>query len=74
MSNNSYFPTNEAEQIIWLTHYSTKLTINGRFSGIDAAEITRIQAAFVVIFLSFSNGILQLSGMPKSPPSLNCLC
>ena len=44
MSNNSYFPTTEAEQIIWLTHYSIKLPINGELCGIDAAEITRTQA------------------------------
>ena len=44
ISNNSYFPITEAEQIIWLTHYSTKLLVNGKLSGIDAAEIIRTQA------------------------------
>ena len=44
MSNISYFPTTEAEQIIWLTHYAIKLPINGEEFGIGAAEITRTQA------------------------------
>ena len=43
MSKNSYFPTVEAEQIIWLSHYSSKLPINGPICGIDGNEITRTQ-------------------------------
>ena len=43
MSNNSYFPSTEAGQIIWLTHYSSRLPINGSLCGIDAEEIARTQ-------------------------------
>ena len=43
MSKNSYFPTVEAEQIIWLSHYSLQLPVNGPICGIDNNEITRTQ-------------------------------
>jgi len=44
MSSTGFFPTTEAAQIIWLTHYSLKLPINGPGCGIGAEETTRTQA------------------------------
>ncbi|MEY3788979.1 MAG: hypothetical protein RLZ75_3187 [Pseudomonadota bacterium] len=43
MSKNSYFPTVEAEQIIWLSYYSLQLPVNGPVCGIYGNEITRTQ-------------------------------
>jgi hypothetical protein len=44
MSAISFFPTTESGQIVWLTHYSLKLPINGPLCGISAEEITLTQA------------------------------
>lgn len=43
MTNNKYFPTVETEQIIWLSHYSLQLPVNGPVCGIDGNEITPTQ-------------------------------
>jgi hypothetical protein len=43
MSKNSYFPTVEAEQIIWPSYYSLQLPVNGPVCGIYGNEITRTQ-------------------------------
>ena len=40
MTSNTYFPTMGADQIIWLSHYSAKLPINGPLCDIAAPEIT----------------------------------
>jgi hypothetical protein len=40
MSTNSFFPTTQAGQIVWLSHYSLKLPINGPVCNISAEEIT----------------------------------
>jgi len=39
MSSNSFFPRAEAGQIVWLTHYSSKLPIHGPACGIGDEEI-----------------------------------
>ena len=44
MSANSFFPTTETGQLVWLTHYSLKLPVNGPLCGISAEEITLTQA------------------------------
>ncbi len=40
MTNNTYFPSMEADQIIWLSHYAVKIPINGPLCNISAVEIT----------------------------------
>jgi hypothetical protein len=40
MSSNSFFPTTEAGQIVWLTNYALKLPSNGSVCGIGDEEIT----------------------------------
>ncbi len=39
MTTNTYFPTIGADQIIWLSHYASKLPINGSSCGIAAQEV-----------------------------------
>ena len=39
MSNQGYFPTNEAERVIWLTHFCNKLPIHASDLGINALEL-----------------------------------
>jgi len=39
MSNQAYFPSNEAERVIWLTHFCNKLPLHGSDLGISATEI-----------------------------------
>ena len=41
MSTNTYFPNIGADQIIWLSHYATKLPINGPTCDISSLEITQ---------------------------------
>ena len=40
MSSNSFFPTTEAEQGVWLTNFALKLPVHGPVCGIGAEEIT----------------------------------
>ena len=40
MSSNSFFPSTEAGQIVWLTNYALKLPVNAPSCGISEAEIT----------------------------------
>jgi hypothetical protein len=40
MSSNSYFPTTESEQIIWLTNYTFKLSVHAADCGITEQELT----------------------------------
>lgn len=40
MSSNSFFPTTEAGQVVWLTNYALKLPANGSVCGIADEEIT----------------------------------
>jgi hypothetical protein len=40
MSSNSFFPSTEAGQIVWLTNYALKLPVNAAGCGISEAEIT----------------------------------
>jgi hypothetical protein len=42
-----FFPTTEAAQIIWLTHYSLQLPVNGRICGINNEEIIHTQTDIV---------------------------
>ena len=44
MSTLGFFPTTESGQLVWLTHYSLKLPVNGPLCGISAEEITQTQA------------------------------
>jgi hypothetical protein len=44
MSNSSYFPTTEAEQIIWLSNYTAKLPIHAADCGISETEVTKTLA------------------------------
>lgn len=39
VTKNSFFPTAEAGQIVWLTNYSSKLPVHGPVCGISEAEI-----------------------------------
>jgi len=43
MSTNSFFPSTEDAQIVWLSHYILKLPINGPTCGISAEEIASTQ-------------------------------
>ena len=43
MAVNSFFPSNEADQIAWLTNYAAKLPVNGAICDISGDEITRTQ-------------------------------
>ncbi|MEY3760359.1 MAG: hypothetical protein RIR39_1850, partial [Pseudomonadota bacterium] len=43
MSVNSFFPTTETGQLVWLTHYSLKLLVNGPLCGISPEEIIQTQ-------------------------------
>jgi hypothetical protein len=43
MSTTHFFPTTEAAQIIWLTHYALQLPVNGPTSGIGNEEIINTQ-------------------------------
>ena len=43
MSTNNFFPRTEDAQIVWLSHYSLKLPVNGPSCGISAEEITSTQ-------------------------------
>jgi len=43
MSINSFYPSTEVAQIVWLSHYALKLPINGPTCGISAEEITSTQ-------------------------------
>ena len=40
----SFFPSTQPGQIVWLTHYSLKLPVDGPLCGISAEEITQTQA------------------------------
>jgi hypothetical protein len=40
MPNQAYFPSNEAERVIWLTHFCNKLPIHGPNLGLSAADIS----------------------------------
>ena len=40
MSSNSFFPSTEAGQSIWLTNFSLKLPVQGPICGIGAEEVT----------------------------------
>ena len=42
-STSHFFPTTEAAQIIWLTHYALQLPVNGPTCGIGNEEITNTQ-------------------------------
>ncbi|MDD5037598.1 MAG: hypothetical protein PHE55_22955, partial [Methylococcaceae bacterium] len=44
MALQSYFPNTEAERIIWLSNYRTKIATHGATVGLSAAEISDIQA------------------------------
>jgi len=44
MSNNSFFPTTEAGQIIWLSNYASKLPIHGSGCGLSDEEVTNALA------------------------------
>ncbi len=44
MSSNSFFPTTEAKQIVWLGNYASKLPIHGPACGIRPEEITETLA------------------------------
>ncbi len=41
MTTNSFFPTTEAAQVVWLTHYALKLPIHGPVCGISDEEIAK---------------------------------
>jgi len=43
MTSNSFFPSTEDAQLVWLSHYVLKLPINGPICGIAADEITATQ-------------------------------
>jgi hypothetical protein len=43
MSSNSYFPSTEAEQIIWLSNYVTKLPLHAVSCGISELEVANTQ-------------------------------
>jgi hypothetical protein len=43
MSTNSFFPSTEDAQIVWLSHYILKLPIDGPTCGISAEEIASTQ-------------------------------
>ena len=43
MSINPFFPSTHDEQIVWLSHYSLKLPINGPVCGISDQEINETQ-------------------------------
>jgi len=57
MSTSHFFPTTEAAQIIWLTHYALQLPVNGPTCGIGNEEIINTQTTFGIMFLFFSHGI-----------------
>jgi hypothetical protein len=40
VSSNSFFPTTEAGQGVWLTNFALKLPVQGPVCGIGAEEIT----------------------------------
>jgi hypothetical protein len=44
MTANSFFPSNEADQIVWLNNYAAKLPVNGEVCDIGGDEITRTLA------------------------------
>ncbi len=44
MTSNSFFPTTEAAQIIWLNHYNFKLPVNGPECGINNQELKATSA------------------------------
>lgn len=43
MSTNSYFPSAQSAQIVWLSHYSLKLPIYGPLCGITDQELSSTQ-------------------------------
>jgi len=43
MTTNTFFPRTESAQIVWLSHYSLKLPVNGPACDISAEEITHTQ-------------------------------
>ena len=43
MTANSFYPSNEADQIVWLSNYAAKLPANGSVCDISDDEITRTQ-------------------------------
>ena len=43
MPTNNFFPTSEDSQLVWLSHYSLKLPVNGPICGVLADEITATQ-------------------------------
>ena len=44
MTANSFFPSNEADQIVWLSNYAAKLPVNGSVCDIGGDEITHTLA------------------------------
>jgi hypothetical protein len=43
MPSNSFFPTSEDAQLVWLSHYALKLPTNGSICGVSAEELTATQ-------------------------------
>ena len=40
MANNSFFPTSEDTQLVWLSHYALKLPVNAPICGLSADEVS----------------------------------
>ena len=44
LPNQGYFPANEADRVVWLTHFCTKLSVYGPDLGFSADDIANTQA------------------------------
>jgi hypothetical protein len=65
MANQAYFPANEADRVVWLTHFSAKLPVHGPDLGLGADEITAAIADidFYVWLLHTWNPAIQKNSM-----------
>ena len=73
MPNQAYFPTNEADCIVCLTHFCAKLSIHGPDLGISAADInaTLADVGFYVWLVGTRNPATQQNALEATAYKAN---
>ncbi|MEI6268799.1 MAG: hypothetical protein WCP01_07970 [Methylococcaceae bacterium] len=65
MPNQAYFPSNEADRVVWLTHFCTKLSVHGSNLGLSADDIanTLADVGFYVWVIGTWNPAIQQNAL-----------
>ncbi len=73
ISNQAYFSTNEADRVVWLTHFCTKLSIHGPEVGLSAADIADIiaDAGFYIWLVGTWNPAIQQNALEATAYKAN---